>query len=412
LEENRYHIDQLFRNSIESETEIPPAEVWNKLKAELDADDARNYKKKFLRAKRIVLILTILLLGLFVFDISRNNNVLTGISERYKENRVDNFQKGPPSVYQSQSKRAGIVKTDRIHSDRKQGVLLTKKLFSDISIGRTTEQYEVWAPPIPEKNKKPLGKSASGDSSVQSSLHSFHFKPFVDIVGFGSAVWAKYVLQDNPGSIRSAIMDRENSELSFNAGILLSWHYKKKFAIQSGLIYNDNYITIQPQTLYASADQSGDIGYKLVTSSGFGFLKPGISNPAALGDSLSTTSIQHHFKYISIPVLLKYKIPFHRLDISAGLGFSLNMLTSSSVQTELESSTAIEKVIISHLQGTRFLHIGLLANAEIKYAVNPKWSVDFIPSISYALTPVNRSRVIQTHPFNMGLGIGMSYRIN
>jgi hypothetical protein len=100
------------------------------------------------------------------------------------------------------------------------------------------------------------------------------------------------------------------------------------------------------------------------------------------------------------------------MSVSGGLGFSLNFLTSSSIKTELENATSSETIFISRLQGTRLLHLSVMANAEIKYWLNENWALDAISSAACAFTPVTRSNVVKTYPYNYSFGFGISYRLN
>ena len=176
------------------------------------------------------------------------------------------------------------------------------------------------------------------------------------------------------------------------------------------MIFNSSYITIAAQRIYASGDANGDIAYKIVTSSGYGFVKPGFSNSPALGDSVLTTTVQHNLQFISVPVLATYHMTFKKFEIMPGLGISASILTSSSIQTELENGRNSETVFISRLQGTRGIFLSLMASTEIKYPVSNNWSLALIPSFSYAITPVTQNSVVWTYPYNVSVGIGMNYK--
>ena len=477
MENNQDHIDKIFRDSLESLHESPPANTWKNIAAKLDAEDAKKYKRKFILAKRFGSIILLFLLGLLAVDITnyyfKNSSSTQGQIYRSKSEMLtdsvnllhpgsDLLRKTKGGVYS----RLSISSANNYVEPKSKALLPIRSRHADNKInyfhfftsGQPGEPQSVAVNTHEAKTNYPVRLSTiqhgSSDSEViATSEHSIGIKinsskiiqpailpiernsrPFrnpLNFTVFGSAVMARYYLQDDvpentfaqntiqnslqvhPQQInRSTIAHRENPELSFNTGLLVAKDFKKHLGIQTGIIFNKHYISILPQKVYATPDNSGNIAYKLLTSSGYGFVKPGFSNMPSMGDSLYTTNVQHDLQYLTIPILLTYSVSKNRMSESGGLGVSLNFLTSSSIKTELENSTSRETIFISRLQGTRLLHLSLMANAEIKYWLNKNWALDAISSAACAFTPVTKSIVVKTYPYNYSLGLGISYRLN
>ena len=243
------------------------------------------------------------------------------------------------------------------------------------------------------------------------------FKPYWTVTAIASPEWTQYSLEndvpDNGNSQqdeKAQIQQREKHEPSFSAGVMASYQFKKHWALQTGLLYSNTAIAIDPQKIYAAKESNGEIAYKYNSSSGYAFVKPGFGLPPNVGDSLTAASAQHNLQYFSIPIILKYKIEKKRFSISPGLGVSANLLTSAKIQTEVKDGLNREILTISKLEGTKSFYIGLMVNADIQYQFNKKWTINIIPSFRYAVTPVTKDNVVKTYPYTLGAGAGLSYR--
>jgi len=243
------------------------------------------------------------------------------------------------------------------------------------------------------------------------------FKPYWSITAIASPEWTQYNLEndlpDNVSNIqdeKTQIEQRENHEPSFSAGILATYQFKKHWAFQTGLIYSNTAISIDPQKIFAAKESNGQIAYKYNSSSGYAYVTPGFGLPPAVGDSLTTTTAQHNLQYISLPVILKYRLEKKKFSISPGVGITANFLTSAKIQTEVVDALNKEIVNISKLEGAKPFYLGLMAIADIQYKLNNKWSLNCMPSFRYALTPVTKNNVVKTYPYSFGIGFGMSYR--
>ncbi len=98
-------------------------------------------------------------------------------------------------------------------------------------------------------------------------------------------------------------------------------------------MYSNTAIAIDPQKMYAAQQTNGGIAYKYITSSGYGYVKPGFGLPPAIGDSLTTASAQHNLQAVSIPALLTYRIEKNKISIAPSAGITANFITSAKIKT-------------------------------------------------------------------------------
>jgi hypothetical protein len=236
------------------------------------------------------------------------------------------------------------------------------------------------------------------------------FKPYWSITGYISGDRANYRLDNDLPTI-SKIEQWEQHEPSFSGGILVTRQIKKKWGLQTGIIYANTAIGINPQKMYALQDQNGDISYKYITSSGYAYIKPGFGLPPLPGDSLVTTSAKHTLQHLIVPLVIRYTIATNnKLSFTAGAGIAGNFLTSAKIETEIEDAFNRENVFINKLYGDRSFYWSVMADAEVQYKLNEKTTVNLRPSFRYAISSITKNNDVETFPYSFGLGAGITYR--
>jgi hypothetical protein len=238
-----------------------------------------------------------------------------------------------------------------------------------------------------------------------------HSSPWT-LTGFVTYERANYRLDNDlpPSYEKSLIQQREEHEVSFSTGVLASLQLRKRWSMQTGLIYSNTSIGIKPEIMYASHDGQGNIAFKYVTSSGYAYVKAGFRPSPSSGDSLTTAVAQHNLQSVSVPFSVRYNISNQRLLVQPGVGVAVNFFTSTKVVTEIEEASHRESVIINKLEGTRPLYLSLVADANLQYSLNNRWSVNLIPMFKYALTPITKDHVVQTFPYSIGVGGGATLK--
>ena len=144
--------------------------------------------------------------------------------------------------------------------------------------------------------------------------------------------------QDDENEIRR----KEHHDISTTTGVLMDYRLNSHWSIVSGLTYSNTVISIDPKTIYAQADNNGNIKYRYNFSSGYGFVLPTFVNSPNVGDSLYAFTSTHTLQYLGIPIAVKYNISKGKLNFNALLGISSNILTEGRVETLLESGTTNE----------------------------------------------------------------------
>lgn len=237
-----------------------------------------------------------------------------------------------------------------------------------------------------------------------------HFKPYWTLAGVVTYDRLNYKLDsDEPNAITS-IKHREVHEPSFSVGVLATWQLKEKLGLQTGLVYSNTAIGINPQKLYAFQDPAGDIGYKFITSSGYTYIKPGFGAPPSFGDSITATEAKHTLHSLSIPAVIKYTVGRNKFLFIPGAGIEANLITSAKLETEIEDAANRETVFINKLDGAKSFYWALVADAELRYILNKKLAFSIRPVFRYSISPITENNVVETFPYSFGAGLGLTYK--
>lgn len=256
-------------------------------------------------------------------------------------------------------------------------------------------------------NPSPLAANKSNDSKKKKVTP---FKPFWMITPFASYDQAGYRLDSDAPSAITSIKFREAHEPSFSLGLLMTRQLAPRWGLQSGLVYSNSTIGMKPQKTYAFVDPTGDVAYKYITSSGYAYIKPGFGPQPAVGDSLTTAEAKHTIDHIAIPLAVKYTVPGKKISITPGAGIEANFITKANLEVDIEDPFNREIVVVRKLNGAKSFYWSFVADAEIKYKVSQKLSVNVRPVYRTAISPITKNNVVETFPHSFGIGLGVTIK--
>ena len=88
MDKNLQNIEDLFRDGLEDNEEMPSPQVWNSIDNTLDKTNVISIRKKYTSLKRVALLLLFLLLGLSIYELSNRHNK-NSLAKQNKEERVN-----------------------------------------------------------------------------------------------------------------------------------------------------------------------------------------------------------------------------------------------------------------------------------------------------------------------------------
>lgn len=461
------NMDEAFSSAYRQFEEQPSGETWEKINATLDKKDAENYKRKFIGLKRISLLLLFLLTGILIYEagfikrspVLSNQNALTKETStilRNETNKQQSFHSNNPvsknsldtiisenpgdNKFKVDDKKELLYNTSKnsfadensftgksnsiaandiikmnasfLNNDREELLSNKEKFSGQRPIIAPLFTNEIVAIGVTGKLVRPVRFPLINQpvSSGKIENKKNHFKTYWTLTSFASYNEAGYKLDSDLPNAVNRIKFGEVHEPSFSIGLLATRQVKKRWGLQTGLIFSNTVIGISPQKMYALQDPAGSVGYKYITSSGYTYIKPGFGLPPLAGDSLTTAEAKHTLHSVSIPVAVKYRLSKKRFSFIPGIGIEANFLTSAKLETEIQDASNKEIVFINKLDGSKSFYWSFVADAELQYKVNKKMSVNLRPAFKHALSPITKNNVVETFPYSFGVGLGLTYK--
>jgi hypothetical protein len=133
--------------------------------------------------------------------------------------------------------------------------------------------------------------------------------------------------------------------------------------------------------------------------------------PPAIGDSIQSASTQHNLQVLSFPLMLSYRIDKKKFGIAHSAGISANIITSASVKTKVTDALNKEAVSLNKLNGMQSVYAGFIADMNLQYNYNNRWSFNLLPGFKHAITPITKINVVKTFPYSYSVGAGATYKL-
>ena len=240
--------------------------------------------------------------------------------------------------------------------------------------------------------------------------------PF-SITGYYSRDISFFYLQDDPSGNpnRNGIAD-ENDEKktpAFTMGALIDFKTSRHWSLQSGLTLSTTHIHIkfEDERLYAKADNSGNVKYRVNTVLGYGYILPSFSNNPNVGDSISSRSTKSSLQYLRIPLAVKYSLGNGKFSVNVMAGLSGNFLTQGKIEAEVEQGNDNETETTNKIHGLKSTYFSGLAGIGLDYNFYKNLSVSFSPTIRFALNSINSNLYVQSFPNSVGFVLGLNIKL-
>ncbi len=426
-------VDRLFHDAIQAYRSDPSEQVWSKIEEELDEHDRKIVAYTF-RGKQYVATTIGLIIGLAILctlyfhqeaifkreSLQRDKTVIpSNLSVKMKTQHsvLKNNKVIPPDVTtpveDHNSKVTSVKKSvrDEISEnpyDVNNSVLLNpdEKLMQLSSVESVASNSQLLSmhpanPPTPTVPNMPL-----------TLIHrKIRVKERFSLTPYFSQEFAGYSLTDNDltGVNGQEIEQQERNVFSASVGVYINYKINKRWLLQSGISYSWSNSNIDSGTSYAVLDSHGTIQYRLNTISGYGYLKPASRTLPNVGDSVYTAKSYSQLHYLTIPLVLSYRIPLNRFSLLVGAGTSFNVLTGAEIETKTYGNGSSEKEYSVNMMGLKKINWGVLVKLDLEYRINSNIGVNIIPSFKNTLSPINLETAIAAYPYNFGIGTGFTY---
>jgi hypothetical protein len=420
------HVDDLFRNILRFYKKEPGKHVWENIEKELDKEDqsalVNRSKTGFKKAGTLLLLFFFLDTILLYYGIYLDQPGQSIISSGIKKSGTGNITQKPSKTFPV----APVLTGSNSHTENLSSILTGSIELSDPDLpfsnvsNSELSSHSSFIPSItadqflqplkyPEKNL--LNLKVSG---AQQIIHpqQTKFSDRLSITPYFSQEFAGYNFADNDimSPNGKEIEKAERNIFSASVGMYLNYKINKRWMLQSGISYSWSRSIMDSSQSYAEKNAAGDIAFKLNTGSGFSYLHAPSFIVPMVGDSMATAKTHNELHYITVPLVLSYRIPMHRFTFLAGAGVTFNVLTGATLETDIYGANFKQNESEIPLRGLKKINFGLLVKSEIQYRVTSKMAVSLIPTFKNTLGPINMNNSsLQAYPYNFGIGAGIVY---
>jgi len=437
MNEKGANIDLLFRNGLKDYEVLPPAGVWEGI------HPAVKIKSRPVILLRVAAVVTALVtVSLLTYKWSRDMSSLPS-----GDMMAFNIPESSPLISVPVNNHKYLPVRKSAEAKNIPDALIEK----DISVPREIES--IFTPEqvtnVKETRSLSIANDETNRSSFMTPLNSTGGgQPkikYADLYFADNTItkpknrWSiaamaspTYLSSFNSGSdgLSKELSSSEQSLISYSGGVAFSYKISKRFSIQSGVYYSslgqkvDGVNSFSGFLPYGTLTK-GDHNFEVLTTNGTVFTSnPDVFLSANGSDRIVTaytndvfdpnkaslqpvsTSLDQNFKYLEVPMILKYKLVDKTLGINLIGGLSYNLLVGNSVYTTVDGS----KYSIGKTQGLNPLTLSSSLGMGMEYNLSGKLSLNLEPTFRYYLNPFSSSTGSFIHPYSFGIFSGVSYK--
>lgn len=225
----------------------------------------------------------------------------------------------------------------------------------------------------------------------------------------------------------------ESPMMTYTGGLNLQYKALGRLSIQAGVYYSSMGQSLDYMTVYSNkaydmvAEEYKDRfvnSYEIDNSAGAISFKTSyviIDELAARVNDMSSNKgfvntadpvfqdldaeIQQSFKYIEVPVILRYKLIDKEIDFNIIGGIGANFLIGNDVILSYGNT----KEVIGETKGVDPVNYSGSLGFGIEYPLMKRIKLKLEPSIKYYLNSINSSSSIDSHPYSIGIYTGINY---
>jgi hypothetical protein len=428
MDDRSRNIDIIFRNGLKEFEVLPPPEVWENVSPTLVR------KQRSLNTYRIAAMIAILV-SLTALAAWFTNSVSLSINGPALAMNQETMPGGsyviPVNLGKKISSNQNSILSEPVQARAPQIVgenfiIYPVVLSSDVTTSTPVDiSLEMGTPPSKSKvlfseRKEVTGILAASEKQKQPSPGKW------TIAAMASP---DYYSSVSSGQTASELSRSEQGMTSFSGGMGVTYKMNRRVSIQSGLIYSsigqkvsgvasysgfDRYNTSKGEGAFTVQTLSGTI----VTTNPNVFLKDNVStrvisqytsntfDPVKANLAQVNNYITQNFRYVEIPVMLRFKAIDKAIDINLIGGLSYNLLVGNSAFTFINGV----KLPVGKTEGLNMSNLSSAFGLGLEYSLSGNISLNLEPTFRYYLTPFGNLSGSSVHPYAFGVFSGLSYK--
>ena len=226
--------------------------------------------------------------------------------------------------------------------------------------------------------------------------------------------------------------EKATNNLSMNTGVQVKYQVDKRWSIESGLYYNrlgivsdspghslegDMFASPGPGNAYSVKQLSVQSGTYILNASAGAVELDNLPSGTYIASSLdvasasrntllSSSDIKQSFRYLEIPVYVRYRLTDKKINVDVLGGFGASVLVGNDVfMTEGNDKTRIGKT-----KDMNSLNYSASTGIGLGYPLSGKIMIQVEPRFRYFINSLNSSSTVSYKPYSFSIYTGLSYR--
>jgi hypothetical protein len=438
MNEKGANIDLLFRNGLKDYEVLPPAGVWEGIHPVV------KIKSQPVILLRVAAVITVLVtVSLLTFKWSRDiSNLPSGDVMAFNIPESSPLISVPVDNHQYLPVRKSILVKNTPDILIEKDISAPQEIESISSPEQVTYVKETKSLSITdgESNRSSFLNPSNSTGGSQAKIKYSDLQYFTDNTttkpknrwSIAAMASPTYLSSFNSGSdeLSKELTASEQSLISYSGGVAFSYKISRRFSIQSGLYYSslgqkvdgiNSFSGFQPYGTITKGDHNFEVLTAngtvytnnpdvFLSANGAGRIVTAYTNdvfdPKKASLQPVSTSLDQNFKYLELPVILKYKLIDKTIGINLIGGLSYNLLVSNSVSTTVDGN----RYSIGNTHGLNPLTLSSSLGMGMEYNLSTKLSLNLEPTFRYYLNPFSVSTGSYIHPYSFGIFSGVSYK--
>jgi len=243
-------------------------------------------------------------------------------------------------------------------------------------------------------------------NAVLRPLHGSRFNATVffspDIVSFDIKNDQPQFAEDTKNEIKK----NDKPRLANSFGVLVGYKIDGHWTIQSGATISKSVTSIDSKTIYARPDRNGSVNFRLSCFTGPSYIPLQSGLHPAQGDS-TLVSAKNTLRYISIPIVLQYRITRGRLSVSPGAGIGTNFLLINKIESRINTANGYQESMTS-TGGLRSAYFNSFLTLNAAYKINNRIAFSFTPVAQVGLSSITQDGPVKTMLNSFGFEAGLN----
>lgn len=430
--EREPNIDIVFRNGLKNLEVLPPADVWENI----PPMPVRQSRLRVITgiAAGIAALVSLTLLASWYLRSNTGNQIaeLTLASGEAQAVRIDGAASTPVTVNADIPPAAVTIPSSA--NDRVNEKMLVvpaeepMRLLADADVNLANGNDGRSLP----VSGNDITVIASGRLTAGDEVHTLTLTP-----GTPDAVTQRFLVGASmsptmgfsPGAedMRlSELMNGEKSRPAFTTGLTFGYKLSDRLTIQSGIGLSSIGQTITGVDVFAGLSDfyavKSSYLYSVETASGLilagntdlyltdkqarvGTLVQG-ADPSKYQLTQIGDDIQQVFRYLELPLMLRYKVIDSRLGLNLSGGFAYGLLVDNMAYT----GTGSDMVAVGHTEGINIHNLSSQLGLGMEYNLSSKISFNLEPVFKYYVTPISDIYGAFYKPYSLGVWSGFFFK--